>query len=1309
MRGMRYAVSLQSEAVFEINKNKPILMTPKAFIEDLQGKRSNYSDPDQANNQANSIDSLSTDIYTDRKRFLFELLQNADDASTKFDKLEVHFIYSGNWIIVSHCGEPFSDIDIESIASVGDGNKQGDENKTGFKGIGFKSVFSHSDKVVIYSKDYCFSFDRSKWASYWNEKWGDKAAWEESRRAKGKTAVIKMPWQIIPIWTEIGESNAKNLSNYSVSTFIHYDDISSLKGEVKELFSESNILLFLRCSNAKIVIHDEGQHIIEKISLEDGRVKILQNGASVNEWLMKHFQFSIDSDVKQAIHNDLKIPRKLKESVRTEISIAFPIHKDKIQKLEEANRLVFSYLPTSVNYNFPFLVNGSFITDAGRQHLHEDTVWNQWLFERIPHLLFFWLGEIAQEKNFISKQILEFVPSPFSGGHSLKQAFNRGLKKALDSIAFLPSQDGTLLRATDAILDVDEWCQVLGQKFLIDFLNDGNSHAYSVSSFIEPLKPISKLKEIGVLIPNSETIIKFFESEAASDFIEDFRDSNAKLVEIFFNQTRKLTGDDFHRWSEKIRSIPFILDTSDKFRTPAELFFPSAQYSTNLNSETPIMRGDIFAELETRVETIDWLRSLGIQEVFELSFIEKVLILKSDTYITPENAIELGRYLFDTYKRGELTPFFLQIQGFPLLTIEGSLKPANQLFLSDFYSPVTPMQESLKEDIYCSPDYVDSRKELKAEWKIFLLKMGVKEKMVLETIEGNKLTLTNKLKFKSDFFIDKVNSYGYYKFKIVRISFIEKAIDNHQFAKLFWLNTLNIGEISTAQIKYNSETRAFWGFKDMPGALYGDEYESYIEWIFKIQKILPTTQGKCVKQGAAFINTPDIKEVAGKYLPVFDCDYPVPPDWKEYLGFKTQLQLADYLTVLRGIWQEETEDETERKANRRKIYKIYEALLAMLSSMHLSQKEEIKQWGQSNKLLSTINEFYYPSELYLINVQDFQASADYKTIVKTDRSAPSMLELMRLIGVNIVENKRLKTSNDIVQITSLKSKLLETVPLLNLIRLKDRELDWAEGIEYLESKLGKLKCFKTSEIEIAVECGEETITQTKRALLDNYNLFYKGGWENPLTLDFIVSEIQSYIGLKKTDKHILNTLLLISHEEGLEYLNELGFDISIIPEDIEIVPEPAPISPNTGGGYNKTKEEIGLLGEQFTFQELKRIFIEKYQKDPIPTDTGFEIPGCVNVVWKNISGVSMADHDFFIEDGDKAIYLDAKATTHGEGFHTEYQLTSAEFDLMKDADTYVIARVFNVGEDFEKAGTYLRFISMGLFDFSATLAASNSY
>jgi HSP90 family molecular chaperone len=58
-------------------------MDNKTFIKQLSQKIADYNTPEQAISQANSCDSLSNDIYTDSKRFIYELLQNADDASNQ--------------------------------------------------------------------------------------------------------------------------------------------------------------------------------------------------------------------------------------------------------------------------------------------------------------------------------------------------------------------------------------------------------------------------------------------------------------------------------------------------------------------------------------------------------------------------------------------------------------------------------------------------------------------------------------------------------------------------------------------------------------------------------------------------------------------------------------------------------------------------------------------------------------------------------------------------------------------------------------------------------------------------------------------------------------------------------------------------------------------------------------------------------------------------------------------------------------------------------------------------------------------------
>ena len=107
----------------------------------------------------------------------FELIQNADDAANKTNN-EVHFDFQPNCLIVSHNGKPFDESDILSLTSAGASTKKSDSTKTGYKGIGFKSVFGISENVTIFSGGYQFRFHK---------------AFHKSKR----------PWQIIPIWSEL--------------------------------------------------------------------------------------------------------------------------------------------------------------------------------------------------------------------------------------------------------------------------------------------------------------------------------------------------------------------------------------------------------------------------------------------------------------------------------------------------------------------------------------------------------------------------------------------------------------------------------------------------------------------------------------------------------------------------------------------------------------------------------------------------------------------------------------------------------------------------------------------------------------------------------------------------------------------------------------------------------------------------------------------------------------------------------------------------------------------------------------------------
>ena len=73
----------------------------KQCIEDLSAKNTDYKYPDQAINQAESLKSLSSDLYTDNIRFIYELIQNADDAQATNVILAV---LEEKYLIIAHNG-----------------------------------------------------------------------------------------------------------------------------------------------------------------------------------------------------------------------------------------------------------------------------------------------------------------------------------------------------------------------------------------------------------------------------------------------------------------------------------------------------------------------------------------------------------------------------------------------------------------------------------------------------------------------------------------------------------------------------------------------------------------------------------------------------------------------------------------------------------------------------------------------------------------------------------------------------------------------------------------------------------------------------------------------------------------------------------------------------------------------------------------------------------------------------------------------------------------------------------------------------
>ena len=390
--------------------------------------------------------------------------------------------------------------------------KAGDEKKIGFKGIGFKSVFAHSDNVTIKSENYCFKFDKNSWTNYWDESWGSHYNWQQMREKKKKIAEVKMPFQILPIWTDVPDViKTLHLDDYTVSTIIKLKKISSLEKDLNDLFSTSQIVLFLRSQQVKVSINSKEPLTIDK-TYNNGKITIQKNNIVISEWIIKNDSFDIPPTIKEELQYDDQTPKKLKEATMTEISFALPLQNNRISAISKNDSYIFSYLPTSIDMGFPFLVNATFLTDASRQRLHNDSVWNQWIFTEIAYRYFNWIAELADDESY-GYQIYNVIPNKLHNG-LLGDFFNEGFEKAIDEIAFIKNQNGELILAKNALYDDCHLSEIISSGLITAYLNQQHGKSYNENSIVDKrILHKAVLELLGVYIFGIDELDGFITSE----------------------------------------------------------------------------------------------------------------------------------------------------------------------------------------------------------------------------------------------------------------------------------------------------------------------------------------------------------------------------------------------------------------------------------------------------------------------------------------------------------------------------------------------------------------------------------------------------------------------------------------------------------------------------------------------------------------------------------------------------------------------------------------------------------------------------
>lgn len=477
-----------------------------------------HMSPNTNSSIANLLEEVGKNLYSSKKRMFFELLQNADDSASE-NGVKVKIQMCNDYFVLAHDGYAFNKHDFESITSAAKSTKRANEKKTGYKGIGFKSVFTNSQSVIIYSGGYKFSFDKTyplynDFDGFYfraNKIENDPDRQREflhdfSKYRRDFNGVKDIPWQLLPIWVddfriEDSKSIFNSKENVSIALKMDKDTLSDYSVAIEEVFKEPRFMLFLRKTNRVQLIHDDECLTIQKNKSDDGRYISLVNsfdplnrienytiqtydrlevsdetfstagilikrGERSNNRGEKENYFVRIDDSGTVLGEVTGIPDRIASTKDTTISFAIKLDADgHISPLKEETLSLYAYLPMNEHrFKFPFYVNADFIPKSDREGVQSDNPWNHFIFYALGKYIVKMVASLASENEteYLNLLPTEEFKSSSQDTAALVDSFNRGYKEALMMEKYIINDKNILVNSKEIIFDASRLSDVVG-------------------------------------------------------------------------------------------------------------------------------------------------------------------------------------------------------------------------------------------------------------------------------------------------------------------------------------------------------------------------------------------------------------------------------------------------------------------------------------------------------------------------------------------------------------------------------------------------------------------------------------------------------------------------------------------------------------------------------------------------------------------------------------------------------------------------------------------------------------------------------
>lgn len=540
---------------------------------------------------------LLSDLYSDGTHFIYELLQNAEDAYERgkragtVNEFSISFRLLPDRLEVRHNGILFDEKDINGICGLVEGTKSDDSSQIGKFGIGFKSVYAYTKSPEIYSGN----------ESFYIENYVHPCSIEPRGDVGDGETLFVIPFNHNEVTKEIAFSEIKDrLKNLGLRTLLFLRNIEEISWSVD-------------LSSGKYSRSSKTNNVNKWINLfyEDGG-----NTKEHEKWLV----------FEKPIHGDRENSLK--------VEVAYLLNKDNKTNRERIvsahDTKLVAFFPTKKETYLNFLIQAPYETTTARENIIHGSGWNENLIEETAILVAESISK-AKEMNLLDVSYLNTLPieSDYLSEENpiFKLIYEKVREKLLSDEALLPVYDREYTSSKQAL--------IIRGKDLRDLLSSEqlemlfNRTKWLDENITDDKHPVLR-KYLMEKLDIAEIDPERFAREFTKDFIEKQSDEWVKRFYVFLVKQEALwKKKTYSREKEGIlRSKPIIRLKDDSHTRPFDYrgkplaYLPSTNRS--INKLFQIVKESIIHDPEAK----EFLQKIGLTEPNAIAGVMNIILPK---------------------------------------------------------------------------------------------------------------------------------------------------------------------------------------------------------------------------------------------------------------------------------------------------------------------------------------------------------------------------------------------------------------------------------------------------------------------------------------------------------------------------------------------------------------------------------------------------------------------------------------------------------------------------------------------------------